>query len=60
MSFFKEEDAKLHSPHPRCGAHCISAFPKGRERSGDGDGRSVFHARIGYRMNACRRGLPLT
>lgn len=26
-------------------------------RSGAGDGRSVFHSRVGYRMNAFRRGL---
>jgi hypothetical protein len=26
-------------------------------RSGVGDGRSVFHSRVGYRMNAFRRGL---
>ncbi len=37
-----------------------SSFLLGRGRSADGDGRSIFHSRVGYRMNAFRRGLPLT
>lgn len=36
------------------------SFLLGRGRGADGDGRSIFHSRVGYRMNAFRRGLPLT
>jgi hypothetical protein len=35
----------------------LSSPLSGREQNGAGDGRSVFHSRVGYRMNACRRGI---
>lgn len=38
----------------------VVVIPLGWGRSRAGDGRSISHARIGYRRNAFRRGLPRT
>ena len=56
MSFFKEQ-VRSFARRAQGAAIGHFSFPSGRARGGNGDGRSVFHARIGYRMSACRRGL---
>jgi hypothetical protein len=38
------------------GAELLQLWSVGWGRSGAGDGRSVFHSRVNYRMNAFRRG----
>jgi hypothetical protein len=38
-----------------CGPVRGGCFLLGREQDGDGDGRSDFHTRVEYRMNAFRR-----
>ncbi len=47
-------------PCRRRGGRTVLAIPLGRERSDTGDGRSIFHTRVGYRRSVFRRGLPLT
>ena len=51
----KEREAPLAVPKAR--RQSLSASLSGREQDGAGDGRSVFHSRVGYRMSACRRGI---
>jgi hypothetical protein len=60
MSFFKWEDAKNLTPCQGRGGCVVVTMPLGRGRSRAGDGRSISHARVGYRRNAFRRGLPRT
>jgi hypothetical protein len=56
MSFFKPLDVRDHRRTEDAAGGRYDAVGSGR--SGNGDGRSIFHPRVGYRMNADRRGLP--
>ena len=56
MSFFKKKVAKHRCRSGRAACGVFRGCRCGRGQNADGDGRSVFHPRIGYRMSACRRG----
>ncbi len=61
MSFFKWEDVKILPPCRRHGGlRCRNDAVGSRAEQPLGDGRSISHARVGYRRNAFRRGLPRT
>ena len=59
MSFCKRKVAKLRHRTEGAVFMACEGCRSGRKQDDNGDGRSVFHTRIEYRMNACRRGPTL-